>query len=498
MKRLKIFNTQTKLKEDFIPFIEEWKKDFVGFYSCWPTVYWDPTIGNYRAAFTADIIRNVLKNILGYKTISVMNITDVWHIVWDADSGEDKLEKWSKREWISAFEVAKKYEKIFVDWRIKLNIEDFDYLPRATEFIQEQIDLVKILEDKWYTYIIPWDWIYMDTSKIDDYGKITWPSYKKNIEWLRAWARVEMLEWKRNLTDFALRKFSPQDEKRQMEWDSPWWMWFPGWHIECSAMSRKYLGDQFDIHHGWEDHIAIHHPNEVAQSEIALDVKPWVKYWVHNKFLLVDGKRMGKSEWNAYTIADIEERWFNWMDLRYFYLTAIFNSYQDFTWKTLEYCKNSRLSMIKRIMNIMRRTNFQMQKYEAKNCEDFENKYLKSAYGKKFFWEVVDFVLDNLNTPSALATMNRFWEIIEDIDDYLNIVFYLDQQLFKLDISKSITEELEKLLVTIPEEITSLAQKRLEAKLEKNYAEADRLRKEIETKWFLIKDTTDWFEVVKG
>ena len=268
--QIKLYNTLTREKEDFIPLMQDpnyqgKKKDFVGMYSCGPTVYYTPHIGNLRATFTADLIRNVLKY-FGYPVKAVMNITDVGHLVSDGDEGEDKLEKGAKRDGISAWEVAKKYEEIFLTAMNELNIQAFDVMPRATEHIAEQIALVQSLEAKGYTYEVPGDGIYMDTSKVEDYGKLMGPNYKKRLEDLRAGERVDM-KGKKNPTDFALWKFSPTDEKRQMERDSPRGVGFPGWHIECSAMSSKYLGEQFDIHHGGADHITIHHPNEIAQSE---------------------------------------------------------------------------------------------------------------------------------------------------------------------------------------------------------------------------------------
>ena len=300
--QLHVYNTLTRKKEEFIPI----HKNEVGMYSCWPTVYYTPHIGNLRATFTADLIRNTLK-ILWYKVKSVMNITDVGHLVSDGDEGEDKLEKWSKRDGISAWDVAKKYEKIFKDNMKELNIEEFDVMPRATEHIEKQIELIKTLEKKWYTYTVEWDGIYMDTSKVENYGELMWPNYKKRLADLNAGERVDM-KWKKHATDFALWKFSPEGEKRQMERESPWGTGFPGRHIECSAMSSEYLWEQFDIHHWGADHITIHHPNEIAQSECAFDVHPRVKYRIHNEFLQVDGGKMSKSDpENAIFLTDSPE-----------------------------------------------------------------------------------------------------------------------------------------------------------------------------------------------
>ena len=222
-----------------------------------------------------------------------MNFTDVGHLVSDADEWEDKMEKWSKREWISARDVAKKYENIFREGMKVLNIDEFDVMPRATEHIPEQIDLVKRLEAKWYTYIIPNDGVYMDTSKIDDYGKLLWLNYKKHLEGIQAGERVD-LWWKKNITDFALWKFHVGGGKRDMERESPRGIWFPGRNAECSAMSSKYLGEQFDIHTGGIEHIPVHHTNEIAQSECATGKKPFVRFWLHNEWVLFGDKKMAK------------------------------------------------------------------------------------------------------------------------------------------------------------------------------------------------------------
>ena len=448
------------------------KKDFVGLYSCWPTVYRDPTIGNFRATFTADLIRNTLK-LLEYTVKSVMNITDVGHLVSDADEGEDKLEKWSKREGISAWEVAKKYEDVFKEGMRLLHIDEFDSMPRATENIPEQIALVKTLEEKWYTYTVPGDGIYMDTSKVEDYGELMWPNYKKRLADLNAGERVNM--WgKKNPTDFALRKFSPENEQRQMERDSPRWKWFPGWHIECSAMSSKYLGNQFDIHHGGADHITIHHPNEIAQSECWFDVHPRVKYWIHNEFLQVDGGRMWKSLGNAHTLQDIQNKWFSVLDLRYFYFMAQYGNFQNFTWDQLEAAKNTRHTLIKKLQ----------WKRIMKDKKDFES--------DPIFQQAIEALCDDMNTPKLLAViqsaLTMWWENV------FAIITWLEDNLLKLWLFDAIIEE----NVDIPAEVSLLADQRVQAKKDKNYTLADELRNKIVTLWFQLKDTKDGYEITKA
>lgn len=472
--KLKIYNTMSRQKEEFVPLMEDpnynWpKKDFVWMYSCWPTVYRDPSIWNYRATFTADLIRNTLK-LFWYKVISVMNITDVGHLTSDADDGEDKLEKWAKREWISVWEVAKKYENIFMKGMKALNIDTFDVMPKATDHIAEQISLIQKLEEKAYTYEVPGDWIYMDTSKVENYWELMWPNYKKRLEDLNAWIRVDM--WgKKNPTDFALWKFAPQNEKRQMEWDSPRWIWFPGWHIECSAMSSKYLGEQFDIHHWWADHITIHHPNEIAQSECGFGVHPWVKYWVHNEFLQVDWGKMSKSLWNVYTLEDAQKRWYSPLDLKYFYFMAQYSNFQNFTWEQLDVAKNTRQALIKKLQ----------WKEELKDRKEFEN--------DPFFKEAMEAVSDNINTPKLLAIIQSSLNNVNE-NTYAIITFF-ENNFLKL----WLFEEQEK--VEIPSEIQELAQKRREAKKNKDWGTADSLRDQLTSLWWKILDRPDGFEVEK-
>lgn len=401
-----------------------------------------------------------------------MNITDVGHLTSDADEGEDKLEKWAKREGISAWEVAQKYEHIFKEGMKALNIHEFDVMPRATEHIQQQIDLVKTLEEKGYTYVVEWDGIYMDTSKVENYGELMGPNYKKRLADLNAGERVEM-GGKKHPTDFALRKFSPVNEHRQMERDSPWGKWFPGRHIECSAMSSEYLGHQFDIHHGGADHITIHHPNEIAQSECGFDVHPRVKYRVHNEFLQVDGGKMGKSLGNAYTLKDIEAKGFSPLDLRYFYFMAQYGSFQNFTWDQLEAAKNTRHSLIKKLQ----------WKKNIKERKAFEN--------DPFYVQVMEAICDNMNTPKLLAAVQ--WALNSVNENTYAIITWLEDNFLKLWLLETIVEE----KVDIPTEVTDLANQRIEAKKNKDYALADELRNKITELWFQVKDTKDGYEITK-
>ena len=416
-----------------------------------------------------------------------MNITDVGHLVSDADDGEDKLEKWSKREWISARDVAKKYEQIFKDGMKELNIDEFDIMPRATEHIEEQIALIKTLVEKWYTYIVEKDGIYMDTTKVENYGELMWPNYKKRLAELNAGERIDM-KGKKHPTDFALRKFSPEDEHRQMERDSPWGKWFPGRHIECSAMSSKYLWTQFDIHHGGADHITIHHPNEIAQSECAFDVHPRVKYWVHNEFLQVDGGKMSKSLGNVYNLDDIKAKWFSPLDLRYFYFMAQYGSFQNFTWDQLEAAKNARENLIKKT---------QVWKYHIENAqidESFEELWKElTGEAKQRYTQIEETICDNINTPKLLAVLNGW---LGNINEEKMFIFYrLEKNLLKIGLFDRIGQEVE--LVEIPDDVKQLAEQRWEAKQAKDYARADELRKNILELWREVKDTKEWYEIHK-
>ena len=474
MKPLQLYNTLTRSKEDFIPLLADPanKKDKVWLYSCGPTVYSTPHIGNFRATFTADLIRNTLKY-LGYPVISVMNITDVGHLVSDADDGEDKLEKWARQESSSAWDIAKKYEELFLSDIAELNIDRFDVMPRATDHIVEQIALVQTLENKGYTYTIAGDGIYMDTSKISDYGKLMGPNYKKRLADLNAWERVEM-KGKKNPTDFALWKFSPTDTQRQMERDSPRGKGFPGRHIECSAMSSKYLGESVDIHHGGSDHVTIHHTNEIAQSECCFDHKPRVKYRLHNEFLQVDGGKMSKSLGNTYSLKDIKDRGFSPLDLRYFYFKAQYTNFLNFTRDALTQAKNERLWLIKKIKNLI-----QHQDSLHSVDSDLQDKF-DQALG------------DNLNTPKLLTQLHI--ALSEPHANTLDIVKDLEEKVLKIWLfSADDSSE-----ISVPDEIFALAEQRKQAKADKNYALADQIRAELFDQWWEIKDTKDGFELIKN
>jgi len=478
--KLKVFNTLWREKQEFKPI----NKDKVWIYSCGPTVYWKPHIWNLRAYIFAATLRNVIEEILGIPVTHVVNITDVGHLTDDGDQGEDKLEKASKKEKKTAWDIAREYENIFYDYLKKLNIK-FDIHPKATEHIQEQIDLVKKLEEKWYTYIIENDGIYMDTSKVKDYWKLL---PKWHIEGLLACARVQN-DKKRNKTDFALWKFSPKDEKRQMEWDSPWWVWFPGWHIECSAMSCKYLGERFDIHTGWVDHIPVHHTNEIAQSESAFWHK-WVNYWMHNEFLNLKDGKMSKSLGNVITLDDIVEKWFDPLVFKYFIFTAHYRSIQDFSWEDLKAAEKAYNKLKKNLKELKDRFGIDELKLED----------IKKIYeNREIWWELIDYLLDDIDTVKLIAGINKYVKNLDELKDEIGmdrvkkllwLVKYIDDKILRLDLFKE--KKLE-----VPEEIKQLAEKRWQAKKEKNWELADKIRDEILEKGWKILDKKDWYELIR-
>lgn len=516
--KLKIYNTMTHKKEDFVPLMEDlnydWvKKDFVWIYSCWPTVYSSPHLWNMRATFVADMINNVIKNILWYNTKLVSNITDVWHLVWDGDDWEDKMEKWSQKDGITARDVAKKYENEFRNNMTLLNIWFFDEMPRATDHIQEQIDLLKILEQKWYIYEIEDNWIYMDTSKVEDYGKLMWPNYKKRLENLRSWVRVSDTG-KKHPTDFALWKFSPKGEQRQMERDSPRWIWFPGWHIECSAMSSKYLWEQFDIHTWWKEHITVHHSDEIAQSECAYWKKPWVKYWLHNEWLMFDWTKWSKTEGNAYTVSDVIKNWYSIDSLRYFYFLTHYRKQQNFSRAALKEAETRVVNIVSSIHSVIHE-NIEKQSlldinYKL-NFKDFANINFDDSSIKFFNMLVEDSLLNDFNTSKLIADINKllshnvlekhnqdFWSFKIFVDDVIKFILFLDHNLLKLWLIESLKKTDNNLEnIKIPWDIQKLAEERLSAKNNKDWATADKIRDDLKLLWWNILDRPNWFDLEK-
>ena len=448
---MKLYNTLTRKKEDFKPI----KKTQVGMYSCGPTVYWYQHIGNLRTYIFSDILRRVLEY-NNYKIKQVMNITDVGHLTSDADTGEDKMEKAAKKEGKKASEIANHYLKIFKQDFKKLNINEPDIWSKATEHVKEQINLIKKLEEKGYTYKTE-DGIYFDTSKFKSYAKFA----KLNIKALEAGKRIDIGE-KKNKTDFALWKFSNKKEKRQQEWGSPWGIGFPGWHLECSAMSMKYLGNHFDIHTGGEDHIPVHHTNEIAQSEAATG-KKFVNYWIHGAFLLSKGEKVSKSKGGLFTISELEEKGVDPLSYRYLCLTTKYRMPLNFTLNALESAQCSLNKLKDRIEKIK---------------QEKTSKGTTKSYEKTF----LEHINNDLNIPGALALV---WEVIKTeklgSKQKLELIKKFDE-ILGLDLTKTKQDK-------IPIELKELLNQREKARKNKEWDKADKLRESIKAKGFVIEDS---------
>lgn len=455
--KLILYNTLSRQKEEFKPI----EKKKVGLYTCGPTVYDYDHIGHAWNYYASDILRRVLEY-NGYDVKHVMNITDVGHLTSDADTGEDKMEKSAKESGKTAWEIADYFTKIYLENRKKMNFLEPKIICKATDHIPEMINLVHTLIEKGYAYEIA-DGIYFDTTKFSEYGKLS----GNTLEKLKEGARVEVNPEKRNPTDFALWKFSGENSLRQMEWDAFGKMGFPGWHIECSAMSIKYLGEHFDIHTGGEDNIFPHHESEIAQSESATG-KKFVNYWLHTIFLQVDGKKMSKSLKNFYTLSDIEKMGFTALDLRYLFSQTHYRQKLNFTWKALE-AAHSAYSKLKTIIS----------EYEEPRvgCAEYEEKFFNA-------------VNDDLNIPKALGIM---WDMLSD-KDYpshakARTIFTFDRVLgLRLDEVKKIS---------IPQDVKKLADERAEARKNKDWKKADELRQKIQELGFEVEDMKEGQRVYK-
>ncbi|UCD21062.1 MAG: cysteine--tRNA ligase [archaeon] len=443
---LKLYNTLTRKKEEFKPI----RKGFAGIYSCGPTVYWFQHIGNLRAYVAWDILKRVLKYD-GYKVKHVMNVTDVGHLTSDQDEGEDKVEKAAKKEGKSASEITHYYFDVFSRDFSKLNLLNPEIWAWATKHISEQIDLIKKLEKKGLTYRTS-DGIYFDTSKFKQYGKLG----KIKKETLQAGKRITLKE-KKNKTDFALWKFSHKPGLRQQEWRSPWGIGFPGWHLECSAMSMKYLGEHFDIHTGGEEHIPIHHQNEIAQSEAATG-KKFVNYWLHLRWLLFSGEKMSKSKGIMYTITALEKKGYNPLSYRYFCLTGHYRTQLNFTFKNLDNAQKTYF----RLKNIIS---------ELKDDKKLNERYLKE------FQKAIN---NDLDTPKALQVL---WKLVRDkkAPGKVRTIKKIDE-VFGLDLFKQER-------FAIPKKVLDLIKEREKARKEKNFKKADKLREQLKKFGYSLDDT---------
>ncbi|HBU27568.1 TPA: cysteine--tRNA ligase [Candidatus Uhrbacteria bacterium] len=447
-----LYNSLSKKKDLFVPL----NRDLVGVYTCGPTVYNTASIGNFRAFLFADLLVRTLR-FNGLEVKWVMNITDVGHLTDDADQGEDKMEKGSREQGMTAWEIAQTHTDEFYLDMDRFHIVRPDVLPKATDHIQEQVDLIQILEKKGHTYTIS-DGVYFDTSTIFNYGVL-----RGSIEPDKKEARIEENREKKHSADFALWKFSSQEEHRQMEWDSPWGVGFPGWHIECTAMSMKELGDLFDIHTGGVDHKMIHHPNEMAQAQGSKGTSE-ARVWMHNEFLLVDGGKMSKSLGNVYTAEQLREHGFDPVVFRYLILTAHYRQQLNFTWDSLAAAQ----SALKRLRCIVR---------------EWEMPSVGSAEYEVRFLEAVN---NDLDTPRAIALV---WELV---NDSTLAGSSKAQTLKKWDavLGLGLLDYIARPLV-VSDEVQKLVDARARARLAMDWEEGDTLRAQIAELGYHVDDTAD-------
>ena len=458
---LRLFNTLTRKRELFKPH----NPQEVGLYTCGPTVYNYAHIGNLRTYVFEDILkRTLLFN--NFKVRQVMNITDVGHLTSDADTGEDKMLKGALREGKNVWEISQFYTKAFQENLKKLNILFPDIWCKATDHIKEQIALIQKLEKKGFTYTAGGN-VYFNTGKLKDYGKLTQLNLKAEAQ---TQARVEKDKNKKNQQDFVLWFTKSKFQEQEMKWPSPWGKeGYPGWHIECSAMSMKYLGEQFDIHCGGIDHIPVHHTNEIAQSEAAAEKKPWVKYWLHGEFLVLkEGEKMAKSGENFITLRTLEDKGFHPLDYRYFCLGTHYRKPLMFSYEALEGTKHARKKLV----------------------EYFLSWQGTGSVIKKHLDNFTKSINDDLNMPKALAAV---WALVDDKkikDEDKKATLLKFDDVLGLDF-KSVREE------KIPTDIIELAEERLEARKKKEWKKADALREEIQKRGFVIGDTEVGYAIKK-
>ena len=467
---MKLYNTLTRNTEEFKPL----NPPNVTFYTCGPTVYDYPHIGNMRTFVTYDILKRTL-NFFEYKVKHVMNITDVGHLTGDDDTGEDKLEKGAEREKKSVLEIAQFYTNIFYKYIEELNITLPDITCKATEYINEMIELVKVLEQKGYVYETK-NAVYFDISKFKNYGKLSRQKLEDKIKGARQEVYID--ENKKNPADFALwMKTVGRFKKHELFWNSPWGNGFPGWHIECSAMALKHLGNTIDIHAGGVEHIPVHHENEIAQSESATG-KPFVRYFIHCEHLHVYGKKMSKSLGNFFTLDDVKNKGIEPLALRFLYLQTHYRQQMNFTWESAQAAQEAYRNL-KEIILSLKKTALHNSILSQENLKKID----------KYNLEFDNSISNDLQFPKAIAVM---WNMIKsDISakDKLELLLKFDQVL-GLGLNKVKDYE-------ISDKIKSLLKERERARKDRDFDKSDEIRRKIKEMGFEIKDKLQGFEIKK-
>lgn len=463
-----LYNTLAHSKQEFTPL----RPRQVGMYVCGPTVYQYATIGNMRAYLFSDTLRRMLEY-NGLKVKLVMNITDVGHLVSDQDEGEDKMLVSVQREQRTPWEIAAHYTEVFLRDIARLQIKPPTITATATQHVAEMVAMVEELLARGYAYETS-DGIYYDIGRYPEYGQLS----GIKLEEQQAGARVSVNEEKQHPADFALWKKAPKEHI--MQWPSPWGMGYPGWHIECSAMGRKYLGDLFDIHTGGVDHIPIHHENEIAQTA-ACTGQPAARFWLHGEFLLVDGGKMSKSLGNAYLLDDLVARGIEPLAYRYFCLNAHYRRQLNFTWTALEAAQKGLLSLRRLVQNSAGKP---QPAGAAERLEAYRTAFLAA-------------ISDDLNLPKAVALL---WEAAKaDLGRGLHELAKQFDQVLALDLLSGRAEEEEKLdVASLPAEVRQLLDERQSARSSRDWARSDQLREQLRSLGFLVKDTAQGVEITRA
>ncbi len=466
---MKLYNTLTRNKDELKPLGET-----VKIYTCGLTVYSQPHIGNWVGYIYWDVLIHLLEH-EDIRVERTQNITDVGHLTSDDDAGEDKMEAGARREGKTAWDVAERYIKIADDEAYDLlKLTRPDHLVRATDYIKQQIKFAKDLESKGFTYVIEGDGLYFDTSKLSDYGKLA----RLDIDGLEAGTRVSV-EGKRNITDFAIWKFSPTDARRDMEWPSPWGVGFPGWHLECSVIARETLGDQIDIHTGGIDHIPVHHTNEIAQTE-SVTGKQFSQIWLHNNHIKVDGRKMSKSLGNIVTLSDIITKGYSVMAFKLLVLSKHYRTEGNFTWDILD-AAQSRLENWRNYAALRHQTHDTLDDDDEKNDRQNSVSFLATDRA------IVEALENDLDTPKALAIIDEAFGRIDHapIDNIhrRSLVRLLEtvDELLGLDLLSSTPD--------ISDDAKRLIVQRERARDEKNWQISDELRDELLELGIVIRDT---------
>ena len=457
MTDIRLYNTMTRSKERFEPL----REGEVRIYSCGPTVYSHQHLGNMRPYCFADTLTRMFRY-NGYAVQHVINVTDVGHLTDDADAGEDKMENAARELGLSAAEVAEKFTRLYWEDLRKLNVRDPDVWCKATEHIPEQIEMVQVLEKRGFTYRTS-DGLYFDTSRDPHYGELA----RLVLDQQQVGERVARAQEKRNPQDFALWKLSPAEgPRRQMEWESPWGVGFPGWHLECSAMSSKYLGTPFDIHTGGQEHVGVHHTNEIAQSENTFDLRPWVRYWMHHEWIMFEGAKISKSTGGLMTLSELEETGIEPLAYRTFLLSAHYRQQQAFSESAIQGAQASYRRLVRHSVELREATD----ERGADGLDSFRKRF-RSA------------INDDLNTPQAMAVL---WDVVRSSDlggvERWVLVREFDQVL-GLGLAGAKLES-----VDVDAEIEALILEREEARRSKSFVRADQIRDQLLERGILLED----------